>query len=704
MERTVDRCILPTTPSFFPPPVPISHQLPCPPPPIHTSKFPKSWDDDISPSTAAAPSARSSITLKRKDEDFDLEAAMSPSDSLTDDPNARPKCFSSWIEEWIFVFTVMLASCSTTFLQGVILINTATIGRSLDMTPAQVTWIAAAIGLASGSFMLLFGSTADLLGRKMQLLTGLFSLSIFSLLSAFSPSPIPLLLLCGLLGLGTACVSPPAIGTLFATYPEGRRRNLVTGVLGCGNPVGFILGSVSSGLATKYYGWRASFMVVAGFFFLMAVAAVWAVPSLGRKGNVRRAVRRFDYVGAGLTVLGMALLTAGLTEAPQRGWLTPRTLLTLLSSLILLLLFLIWEYFYAHPLLPLTVFRNRNFSLCVLCTAFGYMSFITNEFWIALYMQDVQHLTALQIAVRMMPQAIAGVVWSFWGQSLVRWVSGTVLMGIGAAAYVLGAGLLLGVKVGVSYWWFLFPALCITVVGADFQFIVSNLYITSHLPTQSSLGAGIIQTAYRLSISIGLAITSAIYATPSQSTLILSPDAPFQNVYFCSLGFAIVGCLFVPFMRLGTGGERELGQNNQNTKPTGPVQEKDTPDSGWDTAETRVGTADGDGERKIGLPRWSWEDRPRGRILRKGFVGCEGRNGSMCGSQDSGEMCGKCLLERRVLGSSANTSEEKIESGGSGSMHVEREGQGEGEVEDEVESITRTIERMSRVVRRAPTV
>jgi MFS family permease len=161
--------------------------------------------------------------------------------------------------------------------------------------------------------MLLFGSTADLLGRKVQLLTGLFSISIFSLLTAFSPSAIPLLVLCGLLGLGTACISPPAIGTLFATYPEGRRRNLVTGALGCGNPVGFILGSVSSGLATKYYGWRASFMVVAGFFFVMAVAAVWAVPSLGRKGNVKKAVRRFDYVGAGLTVLGMALLTAGLT-------------------------------------------------------------------------------------------------------------------------------------------------------------------------------------------------------------------------------------------------------------------------------------------------------------------------------------------------------------------------------------------------------
>ncbi|KAM3086931.1 hypothetical protein ACMFMF_000863 [Clarireedia jacksonii] len=266
----------------------MTHQT-TPLPPTQIYHPAKARDDDISPTTPRAPSALTSISSSKhkteEEKDFDLEAAMSPSDQLNDDPNARPKCFSSLFEEWIFVFTVMLASCSTTFLQGVILINTTTIGRSLDMTQAQITWIAAAIGLASGSFMLLFGSTADLLGRKLQLLTGLFSLSIFSLLASFSPSPVPLLLLCGLLGLGTACISPPAIGTLFATYPEGRRRNMVAGALGCGNPVGFILGSLSSGLVTKYYGWRASFLVVAGVFFVLGVAAVWAVPSLRRRGE-----------------------------------------------------------------------------------------------------------------------------------------------------------------------------------------------------------------------------------------------------------------------------------------------------------------------------------------------------------------------------------------------------------------------------------
>jgi len=77
-------------------------------------------------------------------------------------------------------------------------------------------------------------------------------LSLFSLGTSFAPNPIIMNVLCGFLGLGTAMITPPAIGTLFTTYAKGRRLNRVTGALGSGNPVGFILGRISAGIATKY--------------------------------------------------------------------------------------------------------------------------------------------------------------------------------------------------------------------------------------------------------------------------------------------------------------------------------------------------------------------------------------------------------------------------------------------------------------------
>ncbi|KAK6608084.1 MFS-type transporter C1683.03c-like protein 1 [Botrytis cinerea] len=582
---------------------------------------------------------------------------------MTDhDTNSRPLFFSNWAQEWAFVFTVMLASSSTTIIQGVILIMTNLIGEGLKASAPQVTWIAAAVGLGSGSFMLFFGKVADELGRKIQLLIGLLSMSAFSLVAAWSP----------------------ALGILFAAYPEGRRRNMACGALGTGNPVGFILGSVSSGLAVKYYGWRASFIVMAIFFFLLVLLAFWTVPVITRVGSRSDAIRRFDYAGSIFIVLAVALISAGLTTSK---WLAIGTRCPFTYIWCIL-----HPWFYClgillrKPLLDLSVWRNGNFSLCVICMGFGYMSFITNEFWIALYMQDVQHYTPLQIAARMLPQAVAGVFWSFLGQWLVQEVHGTIVMGIGSSMYLAGAILLLFIKEDTSYWLFLFPALVITVIGADFQFIVANLYANKQMPTQASLGVGIIQTAYRLSITIGLAITSAVFNTAtSKEASIEDPTLPYRRVYICSIVFAAIGLACIPFMRIQT-----RIRDNTSTPPRPTTLRSDnnarmivncsSSQSHYDTilrqlnlhrenplnidervqrehrteinnaqrydpALPRSMTMNDIAQGILRLPRWSWENRPRAGFWRS-------RRGSQCHWESSNgdmfEICKKCKEERKI--------------------------------------------------------
>ena len=147
----------------------------------------------------------------------------------------------------------------------------------------------------------------------------------------------------------------------------------------------------------------------------------------------------------------------------------------LFFGLVCLLGFTLWEHVYKYPLLDPSVWKNKNFTLCVLSTLFGYMSFITNQFWISLYMQQIQRIAPLHIAVRLLPQAITGIAWSYIGQYLASRMNGTTVMGVGAFAYLVGATLLIFVEERTSYWRFLFPALCITVLGADFQFIISNV-------------------------------------------------------------------------------------------------------------------------------------------------------------------------------------------------------------------------------------
>ena len=162
-------------------------------------------------------------------------------------------------------------------------------------------------------------------------------------------------------------------------------------------------------------------------------------------------------------------------EGPQAGWKSPRVITLLILGTFCIFGFAAWENFCRHPLLDPVVWKNRNFTLCVLCVLFGYMSFITNQFWISLYMQDVQHLAPLHIALRLLPQAFAGILWSYIGQALISRLSGRIIMGIGGLGYLTGATLLFFIRKDTSYWKLLFPALMITVIGADFQFIISNV-------------------------------------------------------------------------------------------------------------------------------------------------------------------------------------------------------------------------------------
>ncbi|TAQ84782.1 hypothetical protein B7494_g6888 [Chlorociboria aeruginascens] len=561
------------------------------------------------------PSLASLATVANSD--FDVELEMSQV-LCPHDPNDRPKCFRNLFEECIFVFTVMLATASTTFVQGVVIINTARIGKALHMTEAEITWISAAIGLASGSFMLIFGKTADLFGRKIQLLAGMAWLSIFSLVTAFAPTAISVDVLCGFLGLGTAVISPPAIGILFAVYPEG---------------------SISSGVATKYFSWRVSFMVISVFFFIMTLLAIWTTPSIPRSGSIREAVKDFDYVGSTLTLMGMALFSSGLTEGPDKGWKSPRVLVLIILGAGLLFAFAVWENIYKHPLLDPVVWKNRNFSLCILTVGFGYMSFITNQFWISLYMQDIQKYTPLHIAATLLPQAVVGILWSYIGQSLVTKVSGTILMGIGACSYLVGAILLIFIREHSSYWAFLFPALLITVIGADFQFIVSNLYINTQMPDQASLGAGVLQTVMRLSVSFGLGITSAVFGSVSEQSLTThNITLPYERAYLCSILFAIIGLLFVPFMKIDKMG-RPLEEKSPDVEEA-PRTASEYSNEAMDS-KISIQTAATASSIDSFFPRWSWEGEQEWREAQ------ERRRQSH--SNIIYEVCIKCMEERRVV-------------------------------------------------------
>ncbi|KAI1816503.1 MFS general substrate transporter [Poronia punctata] len=529
--------------------------------------------------------------LGTTDDGDDAEAGMSTLERITTSFGARPDCFKNTLQEVAFITQATVATASSSFLTGTALIITVPVSLDLGMTQGQISWISASTSLVAGAFQLGLGQLADLLGRKAMFITGMASFSLFSLVVAFAQNPFWMLIVCGVLGIPAAMVVPPAIGILGAAYSTpSKRKNTAFSFFSAGNPLGFVFGTILCGIATQLFNWRAGFILMAIIWAVFTVLAFWAVPNVETfdRAPLRErlgALKQFDYVGTILTVLGTGMFTAGLTLGPQDGWSQGQVIALLVVGIALLVIFVFWERVFPTPLMPPHIWKDRNFSLIIIAVVLGNMSFQGTSFWIAYFMQQMQNLRTLDVAVRLLPMAIAGLLWNILAGRILHRVNNTLIMVCGAASY-LGAALLFSfMRADSNYWAFIFPALVLNVAGADLQFNVANMYVLQSLPShQQSLAGGIFNVFVRLSNTAILGISTAVFSSVEATAASMDdPMLKYTRTFQTTIAFAAAGLLVTPFIKIGTQGNavkvdtRETEGNLGGSKsPTDVVQSTDS--------------------------------------------------------------------------------------------------------------------------------
>ncbi|CAN9322227.1 unnamed protein product [Alternaria alternata] len=206
--------------------------------------------------------------------------------------------------------------------------------------------------------------------------------------------------------------------------------------------------------------------------------------------------------------------------------------------------------------MPMNVWRDREFCLIMVVLVPGFLVFPPMTFFIALYLQELFHYSALLTAVHMLPMAVVA------GLILHR-VSNKILMGIGTLAYTIASILVAVQRSGDSYWAFTFPSLVIIVVGADFHFNVANMYVLSSLPkAQQSIAASIFQTITKLAVTVGFGVETAVFnsvvADPASTGYYHDdPYEPFAAVFWAAAVTTFLSLFAVPFLRIKTQGNHD---------------------------------------------------------------------------------------------------------------------------------------------------
>jgi len=427
----------------------------------------------------------------------------------------------STIHRWRAFAVLAVALFMTTVDLTIVNVALPTIGRDLHFSESSLQWVVTAYGLTFGGFLLLGGRAADLLGRRRILMLGLAVFTAASLGAALATGAGVMILTRGVQGLGAAVVLPAALSIVMNMFEEGAERNKALGIWGGIGAAGGTFGLIAGGLLTRYLGWET-------IFFLnvpIGVAALLVAPRIVPESRLEGLRRRFDPLGAITVTGGLLLLVYALSNAPQVGWGSARTIALLAAAAAALGTFLVVESRVEAPLMPLRIFGLRSLAIA---NAVGLLlggSFFGFIFIGTLYMQQVLGYSALQTGLAWATASVTSLALAGISQKLVTRISAAPVMAMGMALIGGGALWTTQAPVHAHFWSSLAGPFFVVGAGTAFGFIpVSIGGLAGVSERDAGLASGLLNTSQQLGGAIGVAVASTVAAT--HLNVLLADGAP----------------------------------------------------------------------------------------------------------------------------------------------------------------------------------
>ena len=417
------------------------------------------------------------------------------------------------------------------------------IGRELEFSRENLSWVINAYTLVFGGFLLLGGRMADLLGRRRLFMLGLGVFSVASLVGGLSSNDVMLVIARAFQGLGAALVSPAALSIVTTTFAEGAERNRALGVWGAVAGAGGAAGVLLGGVLTEYLGWEWVLWVNVP----IGALAIFLAPRLLPESRDEVEHRTFDLPGAFTVTAGLALLVYTIVDAESAGWTSGQTLGLGAVALVLIGTFLAIESRTRAPLMPLGIFRLRTLRGANVVGLLIGMSLFSMFFFISLYLQQVLGFSALETGLAYLPLSIFIILSAGAASQLVTRLGFKPPLTAGLVLIAIGLLWFSRVDPGGSYVGdVLFPSL-IVAVGLGFSFVpVTIAAVTGTSPAEAGLASGLINTSQQIGGALGVAILASVANSVTNGST-LAPGAAltegFQAAFLVGAGFAVAGAI-----------------------------------------------------------------------------------------------------------------------------------------------------------------
>ena len=384
-------------------------------------------------------------------------------------------------------------------------------GLSVDSV-SDVLWVTSAYLLAYAVPLLVTGRLGDRFGPKNLYLSGLVIFTLASLWCGFSGSLGMLIVARVVQGLGAALMTPQTMAVITRIFPP-EKRGAAMGLWGATAGVATLVGPILGGVLVDGFGWEWIFFINVPVGVVAFILAFRLVPTLETHPH------RFDLIGVALSAVGLFLVVFGLQEGQTYNWGTitgsPFSVWGLIvAGVVVLVGFVVWQRFNrGEPLLPLGLFRDRNFSLAnAAITTVGF-TITSMSLPLVYYFQLVKGFTPTGSALMLVPMAVlAGVLSPLVGRLADR-VN---------PRYIAFVGMLL---LAAALWWYsvllapntsvfmlLLPSAVLGLANASIWAPISNTATRNLPPRQAGAGSGVYNTTRQIGAVLGSASIAALIA------------------------------------------------------------------------------------------------------------------------------------------------------------------------------------------------
>jgi len=407
-------------------------------------------------------------------------------------------------QQRLVIIVSILASFVAFLDSSVVNVALPAISRDLGGGLVIQQWVVDSYLITLGALILLAGSLSDLFGRRRILMFGLAGFGVTSILCAIAPDATFLVIARALQGVAGALLVPSSLAIIISTF-SGKEQGRAIGIWTAWTGIAFIVGPLLGGILVDDFSWRLIF----GINILPIAVCLWLL-SLLKLAEHKRSVR-IDTLGAILCAIGLSVTVFGLIEQPRYGWHNPTILTTVVVGLLMLFSFVYYEKRKEDAMLPLSLFRIRNFRVGNIATTAIYGALSIATFLIVIFLQQVGGYSAFDAGLSLLPVTIIMFLLSPRFGALSGRYGPRFFMGCGPIIAGVGFLLMLHISTHVNYSTELLPGILIFGIGLSMTVAPLTSAVLGDIEKQSSGIASAVNNAIsRLAGLIAIALVGLI--------------------------------------------------------------------------------------------------------------------------------------------------------------------------------------------------